>query len=93
MLTFLALIVASAARAMSGYAPDCAVTFFASPKKVTEKRRAEVRAAARFLALLASGGVGLNSLRSDNARRLPPSWLCCSVRQQGSNLHRHSGAG
>ena len=77
--------------ALSGCAPDRAVTFFCFAKrkspKVTEwdfahfakrsyakaKRRAEVRAAARFLALLAAGGGGLNSLRSNNARPDPPA--------------------
>ena len=74
MLTFLALIFSSAARTMSGCAPDSAVTFFCFAKrKSPKKRRAEVRAAARFLALLASGGVGLNSLRSNNARPDPPA--------------------
>jgi hypothetical protein len=54
-------------RCRSGCAPDCALTFFASPKKVSKERRAQDRAAARFLALLVSRGVWLNSLRSNNA--------------------------
>jgi hypothetical protein len=58
----------------SGCAPDSAVTFLCFAKEKSPKeRRAEVRAAARFLALLASGGVGLNSLRSNNARPDPPA--------------------
>ena len=44
-----------------GHAPGGAPTFFASPKKVGKERRADVRAAARCLALLASGGGWLNS--------------------------------
>ncbi len=77
--------------ALSGCAPDRAVTFlcFAQRKspKVTEwdfahfaprsyakaKWRAEVRAPSGYLALLVSGGVGLNSLRSNNARPDPPA--------------------
>ena len=59
---------------VSGCAPDSAVTFSCFAKRKSPKRRrAEVRAAARFLALLASGRVGLNSLRSDNARPDPPA--------------------
>ena len=74
MLTALNLLHAgsySGRRGMSGCAPDCALTFFASPKKVSKERRAHVRAASRCLALLASRGVGLNSLRSNNARPDP----------------------
>jgi len=60
--------------ALPGCAPGSAVTFFCFAKrKSPKKRRAEVRAATRFLALLASGGVGLNSLRSNNARPDPPA--------------------
>ncbi len=56
----------------SGYAPDSAVTFFCFAKrKSPKKRRADVRAASRFLALLAPLGVWLNSLRSDNASPYP----------------------
>ncbi len=59
-------------RGMSGCAPDCALTFFASPKKVSKERRAQDRAAARFLALLGKRGVGLNSaIASNNARPDP----------------------
>jgi hypothetical protein len=58
-------------RCRSGSAPDSALTFFASPKKVSKERRAQDRAAARFLALLGKRGVGLNSLRSNNARPDP----------------------
>jgi hypothetical protein len=58
-------------RCRSGFAPDSALTFFASPKKVSKERRAQDRAAARFLALLGKRGVGLNSLRSNNARPDP----------------------
>ena len=49
-----------AMRGMSGCAPDCALTFFASPKKVSKERRAQDKAATRFLALLgpALKGVG-----------------------------------
>jgi len=44
------------------------------PKEREPKETAaEVSAAARFLALLATGGVGLNSLRSNNARPFPPA--------------------
>ena len=58
--------------AVSGCAPDCAVTFFCFAKrKSPKKRRADVRAAPRFLALLAPLGVWLNSLRSDNASPYP----------------------
>ena len=57
---------------VSGYAPDSAVTFFCFAKrKSPKKRRADVRAASRFLALLAPLGVWLNSLRSDNASPYP----------------------
>jgi len=60
--------------ALSGCAPDRAVTFFCFAKrKSPKKRRAEVRAPAGYLALLASCGVGLNSLRSNNARPDPPA--------------------
>ena len=59
---------------MPGRAPGSAVTFSCLPKRESPKRRAaEVRAPAGYLALLASGGVGLNSLRSDNARPDPPA--------------------
>ena len=57
-----------------GNAPDGAVTFSCLAKRKSPKRRrAEDRAAARFLALLAVCGVGLNSLRSNNARPDPPT--------------------
>jgi hypothetical protein len=58
-----------------GRAPGSAVTFFCFAKrKSPKKRRAEGRAAARFLALLAPGGVGLNSaVASNNARPDPPA--------------------
>ena len=58
-------------RCRSGCAPDSALTFFASPKKVSKERRAQDKAATRFLALLGKRGVGLNSLRSNNARPYP----------------------
>jgi hypothetical protein len=47
-------------RCRSGCAPDSALTFFASPKKVSKERRAQDKTATRFLALLgpALKGVG-----------------------------------
>ncbi len=73
--------------ALPGCAPGRALTFFASPKKVSKERRAEVRAPSGFLALLASGGVGLNSLRSNNARPDPPAaaLLSPATRHGGPN--------
>jgi hypothetical protein len=67
------LVDAAGSAALPGCAPGGAVTFFCFAKrKSPKKRRAEARAPAGFLALLASDGVGLNSLRSDNARPDPP---------------------
>ncbi len=58
----------------AGSRPGGRVPFFCFAKrKEPKKRRAEVRAPSGFLALLASGGVGLNSLRSNNARPDPPA--------------------
>jgi len=61
-------------RGMPGLAPAGEVLFLCLPKeKYPKEKAAAVRAAARSLALLASVGVGLNSLRSDNARPDPPA--------------------
>ena len=73
---------------LPGCAPGRAVTFSCVPKRKSPKRRAaEVRAPAGYLALLASGGVGLNSLRSDNARPDPPAaaLLSPATRHRGPN--------
>ena len=60
--------------AQAGSRPGGRHTFSCFAKrKYAKRRRAAVRAAARFLALLASVGVGLNSLRSNNARPDPPA--------------------
>ena len=76
--------------ALPGCAPGSAVTFFCFAKRESpKKRRAEVRAATRFLALLASGGVGLNSLRSNNARPDPPAAVLLSP----ATRHRRKTAG
>ncbi len=74
LFTSLRFFSLAGAPALSGCAPDRAVTFFCFAKrKSPKKRRAEVRAPSGFLALLASSGVGLNSLRSNNARPDPPA--------------------
>jgi len=54
-------------------------------KKVIKEKDAPCRIPSEFPVLLTKPGGELNSPRSDNARRLPPSWLRCSVRQQGRN--------
>ena len=72
-----------AMRGMSGCAPDSALTFFASPKKVSKERRADVRAAARFLALLGARGRLRNSpCGLKHLSRLIPSPLRCSALPQ-----------
>jgi hypothetical protein len=81
---------------LSGCAPDRAVTFFClSKRKSPKKKRAEVRAPAGFLALLASDGVGLNSLRSNIARPDPSAAALLSPAtrrgDKNSQIHcRHS---
>jgi hypothetical protein len=82
--------------ALSGSAPDRAVTFFCLAKrKSPKKKRAEVRAPAGFLALLAADGVGLNSLRSNIARPDPSAAVLLSPAtrrgEQNSQIQcRHS---
>ena len=57
----------------AGSRPGGRGTFLCLAKeKYPKERRADVRAASRFPALLAPGGVSLNSLRSDNASPDPP---------------------
>ena len=83
----LRFVYAPGGAALSGCAPDSAVTFSCFAKRKSPKRRrAEVRAATRYLALLASGGVGLNSAgASNNARPDPPAaaLLSPATRQEG----------
>ncbi len=82
-------------RSRSGCAPDDALqagsrpggrlTFLASPRKVSKERRAHVRTASRYLALLVSRGVGLNSLRSNNARPDPLAAVLLSPASMGDD--------
>jgi|GEM_PF-2286350 len=61
-------------RLQAGSRPGGRGTFLCFAKaKYPKERRAEVRAPAGYLALLAAVGVGLNSLRSNNARPDPPA--------------------
>ncbi|PKO75716.1 MAG: hypothetical protein CVU21_16775, partial [Betaproteobacteria bacterium HGW-Betaproteobacteria-15] len=59
---------------LAGSRPGGRVTFFASPKKVTKERRAEVRGPASFLALLASWGkfANLSAARPSDMRISDP---------------------
>jgi hypothetical protein len=67
--------------------PGCArrrLTFFCFAKrKQAKKKRAEVRAASRCLALLASDGVGLNSPSAQTTPALIRQPLRCSARPHG----------
>jgi hypothetical protein len=58
-------------------------------EKETKEKATPCLAPSGFPALRAKPGGGLNSLRSDNAHRLLPSWLCCSARQQGNGVVCH----
>jgi hypothetical protein len=60
------------------------VTFLASPRKVTQRRRAPSTAPSGFPALLVKpGGCGTRAARSDSPRRLPPACLRCSAVDRG----------
>jgi hypothetical protein len=60
------------------------VTFLASPRKVTQRRRHPSTAPTGFPALLAKpGGCGTRALRSDSPRRNPPTRLRYSAVDQG----------
>ena len=54
-----------------GFGPAAEVLFFASPKKSTQKKGESNALPFGFAALLEPAGVGLNSLRSDNAHPDP----------------------
>ena len=75
------------AAVLPGCAPGGAVTFFCFAKrKLPKKRRAEVRAATRFLALLAPRGRRVNSpCGLKHTRLLIPSPLRCSALPDGKN--------
>ena len=81
-------------RGMSGSAPDSAVTFFCFAKrKSPKKRRAQDRAAARFLALLGARGVWLNSaIASNNASPDPlaPALLSPALKGGGGQRQRQT---
>ena len=57
--------------------------FLRRQKKVTKKKASHVRAASRFLALLAAFGTLANSLRSNSASVLIRTLLRCSARPNG----------
>ena len=57
--------------------------FLLRQKKVTKKKASHVRAASRFLALLAAFGTLANSLRSNSASVLIRTLLRCSARPNG----------
>ena len=66
--------------------------FLRRQKKVTKKKASHVRAASRFLALLAAFGALANSLRSDNASALIRTLLRCSARPNGGGIPLGSSA-
>ena len=66
--------------------------FLLRQKKVTKKKASHVRAASRFLALLAAFGTLANSLRSNSASVLIRTLLRCSARPNGGGIPHGSSA-
>ena len=59
-------------RCRPGLGPAAEVLSFASPKESTQRKGEPNALPFGFAALLGPGGVGLNSLRSNNGRPDPP---------------------
>ena len=78
-------------RWQAGSRPGGRLTFFASPKKVSKKRRA-TSVPFGFLALLAAFGALANSLRSNSASALIRTLLRCSARPNGGGIPLGSSA-
>ena len=76
----------------AGSRPGGRLTFFASPKKVSKKRRATSVPLTRSLALLAAFGTLANSLRSNSASVLIRTLLRCSARPNGGGIPLGSSA-
>ena len=86
------LAAVSLLRWLAGSRPGGRLTFFASPKKVSKKRRATSVPLTRSLALLAAFGTLANSLRSNNASVLIRTLLRCSARPNGGGIPLGSSA-